>query len=138
MWDTAVVDPLTPLLILGKGFFFRAVCAVAFSHDDQFVVAVGCDDYHMVAVFDLAKGGELICQATGQKGLPPLIKWLRYCPGVHCTDHISREHTVPCDVFATAGTAPLNCSDVVVLAVMESLFRCRSPYQAVVVPSVTK
>ena len=106
VWDTAVVDPLTPLLILGKGFFFRAVCAVAFSHDDQFVVAVGCDDYHMVAVFDLAKGGELICQATGQKGLPPLIKWLRYCPGVHCTEHISREHTVPCDVFATAGTVP--------------------------------
>ena len=92
-----------------------------FSFDSQYLVAVGCDDYHMVGVFNLLNG-EKLCDATGQKGtqyeyvqlsdsianvlnsgLPPLIKWIRYCPDPQSTVHISKEHTIPCDLFASAG-----------------------------------
>ena len=43
------------------------MCAVEFSFDSQYLVAVGCDDYHMVGVFNLLNG-EKVCEATGQKG----------------------------------------------------------------------
>ncbi len=41
-------------------------------------------------------------------GLPPLIKWIRFCPEVQNTSHISREHSGLCDVFASAGANHYN------------------------------
>lgn len=38
-------------------------------------------------------------------GLPPQIKWMRYSPGQHFTQHITKEHAGLCDVFATTGAS---------------------------------
>eukprot|EP01036_Dinobryon_divergens_P026243 gene26244-34865_t len=67
IWDTNITDPTKALLILGVGFFYRGVCAVEFSYDNQFLVGVSCDDYHMVGIFNLING-DRVCEAHGQKG----------------------------------------------------------------------
>ena len=38
-----------------------------FSYDNQFVVGVSCDDYHMVGIFNLLNG-DRVCEVHGQKG----------------------------------------------------------------------
>lgn len=69
VWDTEISDPTAPpLFILGKGFFYLAVCAVEFSFDCRFLFAMSCDEHHMVGVFNLFNG-EKVCHTTGQKGL---------------------------------------------------------------------
>lgn len=35
VWSTDIVDCSEPLLSLGKGFFYRGVCALEFSTDSQ-------------------------------------------------------------------------------------------------------
>lgn len=67
IWNTDISDPFTPLQTLGKGFFFRAVCALEFSWDGQLLVAVGSDDYHTLGVFEIASGA-LLCQEGAQHG----------------------------------------------------------------------
>lgn len=47
VWSTNSTNTITTL---GLGFFSRGVCAVEISPDNQLVVAVGCDDSHMVVV----------------------------------------------------------------------------------------
>ena len=34
-------------------------------------------------------------------GLPPQIKWIRYAPGQHFTQFITKEHAIACDMFGT-------------------------------------
>ncbi len=36
-------------------------------------------------------------------GLPPQIKWIRYAPGQHFTQFITKEHAIACDMFGTTG-----------------------------------
>ena len=36
-------------------------------------------------------------------GLPPQIKWVRYAPGQHFTQYITKEHAIACDMYGTVG-----------------------------------
>ena len=48
-------------------------------------------------------------------GLPPQIKWIRYAPGQHFTQFITKEHAIACDMFGTTGmyVCMYGCSFVV-------------------------
>lgn len=47
---------------LGQGFFDRAVNAISFSHDNQYLIAIGCDDNHLLGIFHLPSGNKIIGQ----------------------------------------------------------------------------
>ncbi|KAJ1418197.1 WD40-repeat-containing domain protein [Ochromonadaceae sp. CCMP2298] len=104
IWTTEV-DARTskiPVNSLGGGFFSRGVCALSFSWDNKYLVAVSCDDAHALGVFDTSSC-ELVAQQPCQHGIPPQVRWLQYCPAQTHTSHITREHAGPCDQFASAG-----------------------------------
>jgi hypothetical protein len=88
--------------VFGKGFFQRAVNAVAFAYDNTFVVGVGADDQHMLGVF-LVPQGQLVAQAPCLHGTPEMFLDLQWCPAQQFTEWITREHSGPCDVICTAG-----------------------------------
>ena len=92
----------TPLNTIGKGFFERGVCAMAFSWDNKYIVCVSCDDSHAMGIFDTSSG-DMVTQMPCQHGLPPQIKWVEYCPGQQHTEYITKEHAGLCDMFVTAG-----------------------------------
>ena len=100
--DISLRNAKSSIATLGKGFFKRGVCAVEFSYDNVYLVCVACDDQHMMGIFHIATGAKLLEQTT-QNGIPPMIKFVNYCPAPQYTEYISREHAGQCDVFATAG-----------------------------------
>eukprot|EP01038_Epipyxis_sp_PR26KG_P012826 gene12826-17196_t len=104
IWSTnlPVSESKSNIAVIGNGFFSRGVCACEFSHDNKYIIGVGCDDNSMMGIFNIATN-EKIIEVSAQHGLPPTIKWLKYCPGMQYTDYISQEHSGLCDVFATAG-----------------------------------
>ncbi len=73
-----------------------------FSFDSNYIVAIGCDSFHTLGVFDIISGAK-VCSYTAQNGIPPQIKWMMACPSPQYTEYISREHAGLCDVFATSG-----------------------------------
>ena len=53
-WITFVADSDTEsdlIISIGKGFFSRSVCAAAFSSDDLYLAAIGCDDHHSMGIW---------------------------------------------------------------------------------------
>lgn len=86
------------------GFFQRGVCAVELSPTGQYVLAVGCDDKHRMGIWDITRGGALICDTVTQNGLPPQIKGVYWCPTRQQTgDFVTKEHCGDCDMFVTIG-----------------------------------
>lgn len=70
-WDTK-----KPLATLGaNGFFLRGICAIVFSWDNKYLSAIGCDDMHMMGIFD-TNSGTLVAQAPCQNGIPPQVSEL--------------------------------------------------------------
>lgn len=77
IWSTSgACDLLTVIGMKGKegntanpnsSFFSRSVNAVAFSYDSKYIVAVGCDDHHMMGIFDISTG-QRVCEAPLQHG----------------------------------------------------------------------
>lgn len=80
----------------------RGVCAVEFSWDARLIVAVSCDDNHMMGIFEVASGQKM-SEVAAQHGLPPQIKWIAFCPAQQHSEFVTREHAGLCDLFATAG-----------------------------------
>ena len=80
-----------------KRFYERWICAVAFTFDSMKVVAVGADNHHTLAVWDIATG-KLLVKARAQTGAPPQIYDL-VCGGSkeHPDDHkfitVGQKHT---------------------------------------------
>ena len=89
---------------IGKGFFSRGVCAAAFSHDNAYVVAVGCDDKHDMGIWSLFSG-ELQASFPTAPGIPPQIRALSFSPmGHQDTGFVDRSHEdADCDMICTAG-----------------------------------
>jgi WD40 repeat protein len=104
IWPTDIAPGRSsrPLNTISNNFFARGVNALAFSYDNKYLVAIGCDDNHALGVFDTSSCA-LVIEAPCQHGIPPQIRWLDYCPGQLHTEYITREHAGLCDVFATAG-----------------------------------
>lgn len=90
VWSMALegADATAPLIELGKGFFYRAVCALEFSSDKRLLVAVNCDDYHSVGVFELTSG-QLLATQPGQHG-PHIVKHINMIITVKITIHFLR------------------------------------------------
>jgi WD40 repeat protein len=86
--------------------FQRGVCALEFSYDNKYLIAIGCDDNHTMGIFDLTNGVKVYSVASSH-GIPPQIKWMKYCPSAQHTEYITREHAGLCDLFATAGNSML-------------------------------
>ena len=55
------------------------MCAASFSHDNAYVVAVGCDDKHNMGVWSLFSG-ELQASFPTAPGIPPQIRALSFSP----------------------------------------------------------
>lgn len=104
IWPTDITPSKSskPLNTIGGGFFARGVCGLAFSYDNKYLVAIGCDDNHALGVFDTSTCA-LVAETPCQHGIPPQIRWLEYCPGQQHTEYITREHAGLCDLFASAG-----------------------------------
>jgi hypothetical protein len=84
------------VLKIGKGFFNRGVCAVAFSNDTKYISAIGCDDKHSMGIWSLSTG-ELISEMATQNGIPPQIKSLSWAPTnePQLLDYITKGHQDP-------------------------------------------
>lgn len=91
-----------PINKIGGGFFARGVCALAFSFDNTYLICIGCDDNHIMGIFDTSTC-QKVAEAPCQHGIPPQIKWIQYCPSVQHTEYITKEHPGLCDLFATSG-----------------------------------
>lgn len=102
IWNTSIMHPKDVLMRIGQGFFARGVNAVQFSYDCRYLIAVGCDDYAMLGIFEL-KTGNKVAEMAAQHGIPPQIAWLKYCPLPLFTEWITRDHSGACDVFVTVG-----------------------------------
>jgi WD40 repeat protein len=62
LWDTNVSHRAgaPPIATIGPGPFDRGVCAIEFSYDNRFLVAIGCDDTHLMTIFALPAGNKII------------------------------------------------------------------------------
>ncbi len=96
-------DP-TSLAKIGEGFFDRAVCAVSFLEDPNFVCGIGCDDAHTLGIWDIRDPANthLVSQTT-QNGIPPQIKSMKWAPHQEYTEYITKTQRGLCDVGCTAG-----------------------------------
>ena len=101
--DRAPGRSAEPVNTISNGFFSRGVCGLAFSWDNRYLVAIGCDDNHALGIFDTSTCA-LVKEMPCQHGIPPQIKWMEYCAGQQHTQFVTREHAGLCDMFATAGT----------------------------------
>lgn len=114
---------------VGAGFFERGVCAMGISWDNKYIVGVGCDDMHMMGVFEILSGA-LIEKASCQHGIPPQIRWINYCRSQQHTEYITRAHAGPCDMFAIAGSGAVLLMDALLTS---APFRSLAPPVGVVV-----
>lgn len=108
VWQTNITNSKDCVAVIGRGFFDRGVCSLAFSFDNKYIVGVSCDDYHSMGVFSISTG-ELAAKAPCSHGLPPQIRWMVYCNTQQYTEYINRAHHGLCDVFATAGKKMDSC-----------------------------
>ena len=92
LWNLvgALHGPITPQVI-GKGFFERAVNAVGFSHDSNYLHAIGCDDKHQMGIWQLSTF-ELVTTVSVTNGVPPQIKSSFWAPELLNTEFITKEH----------------------------------------------
>lgn len=102
VWSTNIHGSKDILISIGRGFFARGVCALEFSWDNRYLIGIGCDDNHIMGIFELATGNKVL-EMSCQHGIPPQIKWLAYCPAQQHCEYITREHAGLCDLFVTAG-----------------------------------
>jgi hypothetical protein len=57
-------------------FYERWVCAACFTHDSRYVIGVGCNDSHMLAVWHIGaqvRDGTLVLEMPAQNGSPPKV-----------------------------------------------------------------
>lgn len=93
----------TSIARLGEGFFDRAVCAVSFCCDPNFVAAIGCDDGHRLGIWDIRSPGTYLVETRCQNGIPPQIKGMKWAPQQQYTEYISTQNRGLCDVLCTVG-----------------------------------
>lgn len=93
----------TALATVGEGFFERAVCAVSFLCDPNFVAGVGCDDGHSLGIWDIRNPGVYLVESRCQNGIPPQIKGMKWAPQQQYTEYISTANQGLCDVLCTVG-----------------------------------
>ena len=96
-------DNPTSLATVGEGFFERAVCAVSFLCDPNFVAGVGCDDGHSLGIWDIRNPGSYLVESRCQNGIPPQIKGMKWAPNQQYTEYISASNQGLCDVLCTVG-----------------------------------
>lgn len=71
-------------------YYERWVCAACFTHDSRYVIGVGCNDSHMLAVWHIgfaARDGTLIAESACQNGAPPKVFQvlpIMLCLGMSC------------------------------------------------------
>lgn len=78
VWSTSTSSPSSssssstlPLIIrVGQGFLSKGVCAVCFSYDSKYIIAVSCDEKHSLGIWDIATG-TLQADGPGANGVPP-------------------------------------------------------------------
>lgn len=116
VWEVkrgAAGDTTQCLCVLGQGapekgpvteddVIARGVNCVEFSCDNAYLFVVGCDDNHMLHIYEVATSTR-VASLPAQHGIPPMLRWFAVCPSIIHTDYISREHSGVCHVFATAG-----------------------------------
>ena len=98
IWSTN--DTTTPISTIK--FFERFIVGLAFTYDSKYICAIGADDAHTMAVFDVLTGLNL-CITTAQHGLPPQIKSMIFSGAQQYTEYITKDHNCPCDVLVTVG-----------------------------------
>lgn len=98
IWQT--INPTTPKTTIKQ--FDRFIVALAFTFDARFLCGIGADDAHTMAIFDVSTGA-MMCTTTAQHGLPPQIKSMCFSDAQQYTEHITKDHSGPCDVLVTAG-----------------------------------
>ena len=57
-------------------YYDRWVCAACFTHDSRYVIGVGCDDRHTLAVWHIGRqvrDGTLVLEMSAQNGSPPKV-----------------------------------------------------------------
>ena len=112
------------ILVIGNGFFERAVCAVKFSPDAKYICGIGCDDNHRLGIWSLQNLPSpspsyttsnttntnskayaiLVVEINSHHGSPDDLKWLTWGPSGQHTSYIAKEHTpYTCDVLCTSG-----------------------------------
>jgi WD40 repeat protein len=62
VWDSTSMEPVALL----KGFHQRGICALGFSRDGNYLVSVGLDDKHTIAIWDWKKGRVLAQDTASQ------------------------------------------------------------------------
>lgn len=105
VWPSTTETQENPvsIAVLGEGFFDRAVCAVSFCCDPNFVAAVGCDDGHRLGIWDIRNPSTYIVDTRCQSGIPPQIRGMRWAPQQQYTEYISTQNRGQCDVLCTVG-----------------------------------
>lgn len=117
VWRTSQPDGSG--LVVGKGFFERAVAAVKFSSDSMYLCAAGCDDNHRLGVWSLTlpssptaplssvSSSTLLAEFPCLHGLPSDLKWMSVAPGPPSPGNgstVCRDHGQDaCFLFSTAG-----------------------------------
>ena len=105
------------IMTIGNGFFERAVSSVALSQDMSLICGIGADDYHRMGIWSLsgistkksnvqsaAPVAVQVAEVNCLHGLPLELTWLSWCPGLHKTGYISKDHgDSGCDLMVTAG-----------------------------------
>jgi len=118
IWETALLPEVhtqgphsnlegTPVGLvgrIGKGWFVAGVCATAFSCDNKYLAAIGCDDKHDMGVWSVFNG-DLLANIPTAPGIPPQIRSLKWSPiSYQNTGFINREHEQSqCDMIVTGG-----------------------------------
>ena len=105
----SINDPTSgPIQQIGsKKFFSRAVCAVCFSYDSEYLMAMSCDDRHSMGIFKISSG-ILVCETVAGNGVPPQIRTTSWCSAPQATAFISSSHSAgKNDLFVTAGERTL-------------------------------
>ena len=78
------IDSRQPVCVLGNDILERSVCALTFSQDSKWIAAVGCDNHHQLAIWDISRGAKvkpaLVATAACQNGKPPQISFLMFNP----------------------------------------------------------
>ena len=95
-----------PIAMIGQGFFERAVSAVCFSPDAQYICALGCDDHHNMGIWSLST-----CRLEGEAGAangdPDIIRAIAWSPGQGHNAFVTKEHFGVTDLICTAGARHL-------------------------------
>lgn len=93
---------LHEITIIGKGFFKRGVCAIAFSPDVTYVCGIGCDEKHSIGIWNIYNQ-QLVAEHVTTPGVPPAIRGLCWSNALHQdSTYITPEHLAS-DVLCCVG-----------------------------------